>query len=323
MLSLLSAPNYTALWWSLGGVAVAGLLFAFVFCLVASHQIYIRTLRRGGNNDWTRGHASLSDAESLGMYNGGMAWREQNLAAKRDVHIVNQGLNLYGEYYDFGHERCVIILPGRSENSEYCCYFARPYEAIGFNVLVIDPRAHGFSDGIYNTVGFDESSDALAWAKYIHDTYHIKQIVFHGICIGSATAMYVLTSKDCPDYIAGMTGEGMFVNFGESVKQHLIERKKPLFPVLALVNMWMKHFTGHSMKKGPLDVIDKMNKPLLMLHSKEDRYSLPALAQKLYDRAPTEQKELVWFEHGAHSMIRINNTAQYDEAIRQFVKKYY
>ena len=319
----LLAFNYTVLWWSLGGALVAGLLFALVFCLVASHQVYICTLRRGGKNDWTRGHASLPDAESTGMYNEGMEWRTRNLDRKQDVHIVNKGLNLYGEYYDFGAERCVIILPGRSENSEYCCYFARPYEAIGFNILVIDPRAHGYSDGTYNTIGFGESSDALAWAKYIHDNFGVKQIIFHGICIGSATAMYVLTSDDCPDYIAGMAGEGMFVNFGESVKQHMIERKKPTFPVNDFVNMWMKHYTGYSMKVGPIDVIDKMNKPLLMLHSKQDRYSLPALAQKLYDKARTEQKELVWFERGAHSMIRINNTAQYDEAIAQFVAKYF
>ena len=75
----------------------------------------------------------------------------------------------------------------------------------------------------------------------------------------------------------------------------------------------------HSMKYGPIDVIEKMDKPLLMLHSKEDIYSTPEYAQKLYDLAGTEKKRLAWFEHGNHSMLRISDTKKYDEEIAAFL----
>ena len=35
---------------------------------------------------------------------------------------------LIGEYFDFGKDRCVIILPGRCESLMYSYYFAPPYE---------------------------------------------------------------------------------------------------------------------------------------------------------------------------------------------------
>ena len=85
--------------------------------------------------------------------------------------------------------------------------------------------------------------------------------------------MFAITHDDCPACVRGIVTEGMFINFRESMKNHLIERKKPVFPILQCIDFWMKRYTGHSMSKGPVDVIGKLDKPILMLQSKEDRYS--------------------------------------------------
>ena len=131
--------------------------------------------------------------------------------------------------------------------------------------------------------------------------------------------MFALNSPDCPDCIDGIVTEGMFPNFGESVKNHMIERHKSLFITFDLIDCWMKHYTGHSMKYGPIDIIENVRVPLLMLHSKEDLYSTPEYAQRLYDLSGTENKRLVWFEHGRHSMLRITDTELYDSSIEQFL----
>ena len=321
MLTLLATSTYVIVLWVIGGLTLLGIVMWPFSYLYASQRVYVCTLRRGGINDWSRGHASCTDPEQLAMYEIGMEWHAQNVHCKRDLTITNKNLKLFGEYYDFGSDKCVIVLSGRTETLEYGYYFAIPYAKMGYNVLVVDPRAHGLSEGEFNTVGFEESTDYLAWANYVHDELGVKSIIYHGICIGSAAALYALTSDNCPDYIKGMVAEGMFANFGESMKEHLIERKKPVFLLNSMIDMWMRHYTGHSMKVGPIDVIDKMHKPLLMLHSKEDIYSTPAFAQKLFDKAQSPQKELVWFEHGRHSMVRINNTEKYDQAITDFVTK--
>jgi esterase/lipase len=83
--------------------------------------------------------------------------------------------------------------------------------------------------------------------------------------------------------------------------------------------MWMKHYTGHSMNIGPINVIHKIRVPLLMLHSREDLYSRPDYAQRLFDLAGTPEKRLVWFDRGRHSMLRITDTDLYDSSIADFV----
>lgn len=315
--------THPAFIWSVVGLVISGLAFWALSYVVASYCVYDQTLRNKKREYWGRNLPEDMNEDSEKMYATGIAWSQENVQYKKDVHIVNNGLNLYGEYYDLGCDRCVMILSGRTDSLIYGYYFAIPYARYGFNVLVIDARAHGLSDGEFNTVGFEESGDDIAWVEFLQKEYGIKSVIFHGICIGAAGGMLALTSEKCPACVDGIVAEGMFPNFGESVKNHLIERKKPIFIFLDMINWWMKHYTGHSMKKGPIDVIHKLNKPLLMLHSKEDKYSTPEYAQKLFDKAGGESKRLVWFARGRHSFVRINNTEGYDAAIADFLAEVY
>ena len=318
MTDILTHPAFLI---TVGSLLGSGVIFWIISCVVAGYFSYTCTLKRKGNEHWSREMPSDLTDQSKQMYQCGLAWAEEYNAYKKDVHIIRDGLNLYGEYYDFGKKRCAVILSGRTESLRYGYYFAIPYAANDCNILVLDPRAHGMSDGEFNTVGFEESKDILAWVRFMKENFPIESFVFHGICIGAAGGMFALTSPDCPDYIEGIVTEGMFPNFGESFKNHMIEQKRPIILTFSCADLWMQHYTGHSMKYGPINVIEKLNKPLLMLHSKEDLYSTPEYAQKLYNLAGCKQKELVWFEHGKHSMLRITDTNLYDSSIRNFLNK--
>ena len=312
---------HPAVFWVLGGLVASGLLLLVISWFVASYIVYTKTLGRGSKDRWSREMPEDLDATSLRMYNIGAEWAKKNADKKHDVHIVRDGINLYGEYYDFGNDRCAVVLSGRTESLRYGYFFAIPYANNGCNILVLDPRAHGLSDGEFNTVGFEESIDDIAWLNYISETFGIKSFVLHGICIGAAGGMLALTSGKCPPVVDGIVTEGMFPRFIESVRNHMIEKKRSRFVTLDLIDMWMRKFTGHTMKFGPLDVIHKLDVPLLMLHSKEDLYSTPYYAEKLYEAAGCEKKKLVWFEHVRHSMLRITDTELYDNSIAQFLSE--
>lgn len=316
MMDFLTHPAFI---WSVVGLLISLLILWIVSFFVASYLVYVLTLKRKTKEQWGRELPSEMEPDHITMYDEGLEWARENQDKKEDVHIVNNGLNLYGEYYNFGYDRCALIMSGRTESLRYGYYFAIPYAKNGCNILVVDPRAHGLSDGTYNTVGFEESGDYAAWIKMLHEEKGISSVVLHGICIGAAGGILALTTRDCPQIVDGIVTEGMFPNFGESVKNHMKERRKMIFPTFLLVDMWMKKYTGHSMRKGPIDVIDKLGVPLLMLHSKEDMYSTPEYAQKLFEKAGSKRKRLVWFDHGRHSMLRITDTERYDNAITEFL----
>ena len=205
----------------------------------------------------------------------------------------------------------------------YSYYFAPPYKKAGFNVLVIDTRCHGKSEGVYNSIGVKESGDVLAWSKLMNTKYNNKQVWYHGICIGTASAIFAITSKNCPEYVKGFVTEGCFVTFRETFKQHMIAEKRPLFPVLDLVMLHINSYNKINVYRDtPIRKIKKIKKDarVLFLYGEKDIFSLPEKSKKLFNACSAGDKKLVWFSKGGHSHLRINNTEKYDNAIIDFFK---
>lgn len=301
--------------WVLLGIVVLGILPT----MGVSWIIYSTLLRRNKSEKWGRQPSMPKDEEYVRLYAQAMQWRETYLSAKKDVEIVNDGLRLYGEYFDFGADRSVIIIPGRMESCHYSCHYAEPYRKAGWNVLTIDGRAHGLSDGHVSSIGYEEYKDVLAWSRFLHDQCRNSKVVLHGICIGSSTAVFAATADDCPDYVAGIVVDGLYQRFYDSFRNHMTVDHRPLFPFLAetmlLIRLFSKADVVHD---GPIYRISRLKKPILFLHSREDLFSEPDKAQELFDKCPSAGKKFQWFDHGGHSRIRICDPDAYDHAIQEY-----
>ncbi|MBQ5590681.1 MAG: alpha/beta hydrolase [Clostridia bacterium] len=302
---------------------LGGLVFMLIYTYPISKRVYKEQLVKTDKEKWGRVCSAPENEEQLSMWNTGVEWAKENLEYMTEVHIENDGFNLYGEYYDFGAKRCIIIIPGRCESLMYSYYFASPYKKAGFNVLVIDTRCHGKSDGIYNTIGVKESRDVIAWSKFVNENFNNEEVYYHGICIGTASAIFAMTNKSCPDFVKGFVTEGCFVSFRETFKRHMMADKRPLFPVLDLVMLQINRHTGTNVYKDkPINAIKKIKNDarVLFLYGEKDIFSIPEKSQQLFNACSAKDKKLVWFSKGGHSHLRINNVEKYDNAIIDFFK---
>lgn len=303
---------------------LGGFVAMLVYTYPISKRVYLEQLVRTSPEKWGRTCSAPDNEEQLQMWNDGIAWMEQHKGRITEVQIENDGFHLYGEYFDFGADRCVIILPGRCESLIYSYYFAPPYEKAGFNILVVDTRCHGKSDGIYNAIGVKESSDVLAWADLMHTKFGNEEIYIHGICIGTSSGLFALSKPDCPTYMKGLVTEGCFISFRETFKRHMMADKRPLFPVLDTVMLLINKHTGTNVYRDkPIRAIRKLRPDcrVLFLYGKKDIFSIPEKSRQLFAACAATDKELVWFAKGGHSHLRINNTEQYDHAIIEFFGK--
>lgn len=284
-------------------------------------NVYMTQLVKTEPSKWGRECSAPENEEQIAMWNEGIEWAKENEEYKKEVMIENDGLKLYGEYYDFGYDRVAIILPGRCECLMYSYYFASPYKEGGCNVLVIDSRCHGKSDGKYSTIGAKESEDVLKWIKFLQENFTVKEVYFHGVCIGSAAGIYAMENPACPDIVKGMVTEGCFTNFRETFKQHMIVDNRPLFPVLDLVMWNIKKYTGVDViKQSPINSMKNMNKRMLFLFGEKDVFSIPPKSKQLFEVCASEDKKLVWFDKGGHSHLRINNKEKYDREVVEFLQ---
>ena len=285
--------------------------------------LYKKHLVRATPEDWGRNRCSdPTNYEQMIMWQEGLAWGEENKSFCEPVDITSAGFHLFGEYYDFGNKKAVIIVPGRTETLQYSYYFAIPYKELGFNILVIDKRAHGLSEGKYEDGGQFSHVDLLEWAKFLHEKYGLNDLTLHGICIGGSTCTFAYASKDKPAYLKRMVVDGLFITFYETFKNHLIDARRPVFPYCRATMHYAKKYTKADLThNGPIYQIDKIKDPVLFLYSKVDIFSTPEQAHMLYEKCGANKKELVFFDKGCHSHILINNPEKYRESIKKFVEE--
>ena len=295
------------------------LLFFILPVLIMSGVLYTVLLVRTSPQKWGRECSIPDDEEYRRMFDIGMEWAAEYDSYKRAVKIQASKLELHGEYFDFGAEKAVIIIPGRMESCLYSYFFAEPYRVSGYNVLVIDNRAHGLSGGKISSLGYREYKDIIAWSRYLKSLGN-KKTVLHGICIGASCALFAATDEKNPDAVDALVVEGMYTTFFESFKNHMYDMKKPVFPLAYGVMLYILVVSGANVvTDGPVKRIKNLRKPILFLHSREDVFSLPEKAEILYNKCPSVKK-IAWFDKGAHSRIRINNEAAYDRSVEDFLQ---
>ena len=300
------------------------LIFFVVPLLIAqviiAHKVYEHYLTRSDKENWSRDLIPTCPDEEV-MFKACEEFEENNKEYMIDLEIENDGLNLKGIYLDYGYDKAVIIVCGRTEALRYSYYFGKPYKELGYNILVIDNRSHGLSDGKYNSLGLNEYKDVLKWIDYIHNRFNLKYIIGHGSCIGAATLTYAMASSERPDYFKGLVLEGMFENFVKSFNNHITEKHHNPHFVSEFVFMIFKKKTGKNAYDGPINYVNKIDVPILYIYSKEDHYSTIKQANKIFDKTLSSNKEIKLFDKGTHSHVRVANTLEYDQLIKEFIIK--
>ena len=307
-----------------GILLAAGLFFSIVFTFIVAYIVYSKTLMRGKSGSWGRERCSEPGCVPLEtMWERGLAWKKKNEQYIKDVEIKSKdGLKLVGEWFDYGFDKTVIILPGRRETLVYSYYYASPYKESGVNVLVIDQRAHGFSEGKYSTCGIKESDDVALWMEYLHNELNQKEIFLHGICVGTCVTT-LACHKYKYDYLKAVILDSAFITYKEIYKNHHVESGHSLFPVYYEIWAWFSFFTHCNINNSsPLKYINDMEVPVLFIWGDKDVYCLPEKSKILFEKCGSQDKQLEWFEGAEHSRVRLNNEERYDALVSGFLARH-
>ena len=316
-------PLWAILLIVVGSLLVLGLLVSVVLTFIIAYIVYSKTLMRGKSGTWGREHCSEPGCEPLEtMWVRGLEWQKQHTSYIKELTIKSKdGLKLVGEWFDYGFDKTVIILPGRRETLIYSYYYANPYKEAGVNVLVIDQRAHGLSEGKYSTGGIKEAEDVSLWMKYLHDELKQKEIFLHGICVGTCVATIAAT-KYKTDYLKAVILDSAFITYKEIYKNHYLESGHKLFPVYYQIWFWFRFFTGCNINNSrPDKYMPLFNLPVLFIWGTKDVYCLPNKSEELYELCASKNKEIQWFDGAEHSRVRLFDETRYDSLISDFLAR--
>lgn len=252
-----------------------------------------------------------------------------NSASKEDITLKSfDGLNLTSTLImnENPTNKFIVLVHGVS----ICYVGSLKYFDIfyknGFNVLIVNQRRHGKSEGKYSTYGFYEKYDVNMWIEYLKSRFGNDIILgLHGESMGAGTVMETIPLNDSIKFVIEDCG---YSNFHELIgfqithayKNRLV--RKILRPSLIFANFFMKTKAKFSMKKiVPIDIVASTSLPMMFVHGKEDYFVPWYMAVDLYKAKTKGYKELYLVEGAKHAEALEVNKILYEKKIMTFIEK--
>lgn len=196
-----------------------------------------------------------------------------------DITIVSRdGLSLAGYYWPSAgagadREPTVLVAHGMMDSAAGMCYLAEEYHAMGWNVLTVDHRSHGESDGTKRTMGVREGEDIGAWVSYLLERDRDAPVYLHGVSMGAAAVM-MYAARVTPPVVRGLIVDSAFASHSE-VFERLVGlavgnpfAAKSLSIGASFASLLM---TGVPFgRMAPRRVVGRIPVPVLFFHGQED-----------------------------------------------------
>lgn len=296
----------------LGGLMLAAVEYFFRFAVV----------RRKSS-----GKKSASAAKGLTSLD---AYAEQMRAGEEWIRAQNpetvyieshDGLQLAGHWLDAGTKRTLILVHGYRSRAyrDFSCV-AEYYRSLGFNLLLIDQRSHGESEGRFICFGAKEKYDCLRWAEYVEKRVG-GTIVLDGISMG-ATTVLLASGEQLPKSVKGVIADCGFTSPGDIMlkvmETDIGVRCRPLFQLVALMIRLRAGFDVFGC--STVEAVKKCRVPVLLLHGTDDRFVPCWMTEKAYEACASD-KELILVEGAGHGASYLKEEARCREALCSFLKR--
>jgi len=169
-----------------------------------------------------------------------------------------------------------------------------------YNLLLFDFRYLGQSQGKYTTLGIKEVDDLLAAIDYLKSR-DISEVGVWGFSMGAAVAL--MASPDAPE-VKAVVSESSYASL------ELLSHQLYIYPVLKyplgfFTTLWGKILLGIDFKKqSPVKAAEKINIPVLLIHSENDQVFDIIHAQMLKEALKDNpEAEVIFTEDAVHGEL--------------------
>lgn len=220
-------------------------------------------------------------------------------------------------------KRFVIFSHGVTESKMSSLKYANLFLDRGFNVIIYDQRRHGKTGGDTTSYGYFEKFDLKAVVDWVYEQEGDNiTLGIHGESMGAATTLLYAGELDnrADFYVVDCPFSDL-----EELLSYQLKCETKILPaklLLPIGDLFIKLRAKYSYKDvSPISVVDRIEQPILFIHSEKDDYILPYMTKDLYDRKKGK-KMLFMAKNGAHAQSLNENRTEYEEAIDTFIQKY-
>ncbi|MGD8927072.1 MAG: alpha/beta hydrolase [Thioalkalispiraceae bacterium] len=221
--------------------------------------------------------------------------------AYEDVSLTSSdNIKLHGWYLPAKHsDKVLLFFHGNAGNISHRGDSLRIFHSLGLNVLIIDYRGYGKSEGTMSEQG--AYRDGMAAWRYLVDEREFtpKDIIIFGRSLGGAVATQLATQVDERALIL------------ESTFSSAKDMANMMMPLLSKIIYFRYQFDTEKR-------VGQVNAPILLMHSQDDEVIPYELSEKIFAAATSPK---YFYElHGDHNSGFIQYIAGYRQAIEWFLE---
>ncbi|MBQ9079654.1 MAG: alpha/beta hydrolase [Clostridia bacterium] len=309
--------------WIILGVAAGAVLIAFLIAFICFCRVFYSPKRKlPGPDEYETLQGEIYEVFREAMID----WvKTARALPHEDVEIKSfDGLTLRGKYYEHHKGAIVEILfhgyGGYSERDlsggiERCF-------ALGRNVLLVDQRGAGRSDGHVVTFGINERRDCLAWINFVINKFGADvKIIITGVSMGAATVMMAAGEQELPDNVVCVLADCGYSTAREIIKKVIREMHLPANLLYPFVKLGARVFGRFDLEETtPLEAVKKSRVPIIFIHGDTDAFVPCDMSRELF-RACAAPKKFKVIKGAGHGLAYPIDKEEYLAALADFQRE--
>lgn len=196
--------------------------------------------------------------------------------------------------------RVIVWFHGNAENIGYGLDYLKALSRLGTNILAVDYRGYGKSEGSPDEAGVYRDAEA-SYQYLVHERrFAPANIILCGHSLGGAVAIDLAARHEC----GGLIVESSFTSAKEMARRML--------PIPFLPYVPKSQFDS-------LAKIRRVKSPILIVHGTRDEVIPFSMGQRLYEAAP-QPKWFLSVEGAGHNDLSLVAGEKYFERLKEFIE---
>ncbi len=214
----------------------------------------------------------------------------------------------------------IILVHGYSANYHVHMPFVPLFIKKGFNILLVDERNHGESEGDFPSYGYFEREDLDLWIDFIEKRKGPNLFLgLHGQSMGGATVLICGAKNPKIKFIIADCA----YSSAKSIIKDQIKKVKfiPFTPVYYILRKKVKRLYNFDLNDiNPINDILTSKMPILFIHGEADKYVPCDMSVEMFNKHNNPKDKLLIVKNAIHLTAYDTEKEGYERIIDEFLE---
>ena len=214
----------------------------------------------------------------------------------------------------------IILVHGYSANYHVHMPFVPLFIKKGFNILLVDERNHGESEGDFPSYGYFEREDLDLWIDFIERRKGTNLFLgLHGQSMGGATVLMCGAKNPKVKFIIADCA----YSSAKGIIKDQIKKVKfiPFIPVYYVLRNKVKRLYNFDLNDiNPINDILTSKTPILFIHGEADKYVPCKMSVEMFNKHNNPKDKLLIVKNAIHLTAYDTEKEGYERIIDKFLE---